>query len=1150
MRSLILAALFLPTQDADSRFPPLKVPEGFRATLFAADPLIEYPSVIALGPRPGSVFVPHDYMTGLGTEIVRRDEIRLVEDSDGDGRADRSTLYAGGFNSIQGLAWHDGTVFAMHAPFLTALRDTDGDGKADERRDLLSGLGWVPEKAPDRLHCANGVTVGHDGWLYLALGDRGCDVARPEGDRLVLNGGGILRCRPDGRDLHVFSTGLRNIYDVALDDELNVFVRDNENDGGTYMIRVCHSFFGADHGYPYHYEERKAESMPPLADLGRGSAAGGACYLGTAFPPEYRGDLFFCEWGRSIVRYRRERAGSSFAPMKEIEFASGGDGDPYGFKPTDIVVDRDGSLLVSDWADDQRPRRGRGRIYRITWQGTRAKSPPDDGTSRLRAVWALAREGKTDALHALAAGDPDPRLRAQAVRALGDLLDPVLVQGRLDAPPADGSRLAALGVGQDRRVILEVVVALGRLRWSGTPAWLRENLGTPDPALAHAAQQALRRSGNWPEVLPLLDGPLRDIALHALAEQADSAAVDGLIARLGTSREIADLLVRVHRKPGPWVYWGFRPGPRPPNTVAWERTEAIETALDGALANAEPADLAWILRRMQREKVPARPPTLLARLKTSRDPDAVGAILHSLPAEPHRALEEVVLDRVHAPANRLAAFELLVRANAEDRILPLAGALEDSPVLARVLREIGRRPKLDANVLLAAHLAFSPEVRVAAIEALADRKSRYAASDIHALLGDADPRVRAAASSALGKLEVREAADKLLSLARDPEAAVRKECLEALRRLREPRAVEAALPALKDRETVLEALALLGELGGPGQAGAVETLARGERSSDVLQAAAGALAAFGDLEALGRVQAASGLLLRWTAVGPLDRQAAHAALERLSRPGAPIEGRAVAAAGPDSSLTLSPAGETGEGAVYLAVSDLRFAEPAKVQFLASSNGSLRAWINGRLAYRRDGTGAFRADSDRFDADLEAGPARVVLEVSARRPTQLHARFRLRSAKADHERLMRAALAGGNVERGRDVFQNAQKPGCVKCHRLGPEGPKIGPDLTGIGRRFSRVHLIESILEPSRTILPAFQNRAVKLKDGRILSGVAVSETDTELSLGDAEGKLHAIAKAAIEQQKDLALSLMPEGLERTLTDREFVDLIAYLASLR
>src|SRR5438034_1800632 len=98
------------------------------------------------------------------------------------------------------------------------------------------------------------------------------------------------------------------------------------------MIRVCHSFMGADHGYPYLYEDHPGEALPPLADLGRGSSAGGVCYLETAFPVEFRGDLFFCEWGRSVVRYRRERAGAGFAAMKEIEFAAGAPGDPYGFK--------------------------------------------------------------------------------------------------------------------------------------------------------------------------------------------------------------------------------------------------------------------------------------------------------------------------------------------------------------------------------------------------------------------------------------------------------------------------------------------------------------------------------------------------------------------------------------------------------------------------------------------------------------------------------------------------------------------------------------------------------------------------------------------------------------------------------------------------
>src|SRR5688572_11947925 len=74
--------------ETEKRFPPLKVPPQFKATLFACDPLIEYPSVLALGPRPNTVFLAHDYMTGLGERIIRRDEVRLVEDTNGDGYAE------------------------------------------------------------------------------------------------------------------------------------------------------------------------------------------------------------------------------------------------------------------------------------------------------------------------------------------------------------------------------------------------------------------------------------------------------------------------------------------------------------------------------------------------------------------------------------------------------------------------------------------------------------------------------------------------------------------------------------------------------------------------------------------------------------------------------------------------------------------------------------------------------------------------------------------------------------------------------------------------------------------------------------------------------------------------------------------------------
>lgn len=1142
IRTLVLLLCLLPAQDTprtgpetEKRFPALRVPPGFKATLFACDPLIEYPSVMSIGPRPDSVFLAHDYVTGLGYDIVRRSEIRRLEDTDGDGYADKSVVFAGGFNSIQGLAFHQGRVYVMHSPFLTSLRDTDGDGTADERRDLFEGLGWTPEKAPDRLHGANGVVGGHDGWLYLALGDRGADVRRPEGDRLVVNGGAILRCRPDGADLHVFAGGLRNIYDIALDEDLNVFVRDNENDGGTYMIRVCHSFFGADHGYPYLYGDRPREAMKPIADLARGSSAGGVCYLEDAFPEEYRGNLFFCEWGRSIVRYRRDRSGAGFAAPQEIEFASGAPNDLYGFKPTDLVVDSDGSLLVSDWADDQRPKRGRGRIYRIRAEGASAKPapgldsprlsdrlavtgrPPEMKTlgvlGRLHAIWMIARNGPEaiPTLLALAENDPEPRVRAQAVRAVADLTDPVLVKHRLDAGRGDveiARRLSQLGRNEDPRVILEITVALGRLGWADAPAWLRENLSSPDPALTHAAQQTLRRSQNWKAVLQLLDGPLRPIALTALADRANAEVADGLLRRLESAtdpahrRDYVALLALIHRKSGPWVYWGFRPGPRPANTENWDRTDAIAAALSKTPADPDPSVRLAALRGALRENIPVAAPPLLEWLREERGAEAVAMILTALKDAPDigPALADVVRNRDHAPANRLAALELAELPEAA--LLDLAASLEESAVLARVLRRIK-----DRNVLVRRARAALVEVRVAAIEAMAERGLDDPV--LLALLQDKEAPARAAAAAAAGALTIRDAAEPLLSLTTDPDGTVRRRAFEALTRLREPRALAPALKALEDPEAELAALECVAQAGGPDHSAPVTALALRSRSLDVLQAAGRALGKWRKTEELARIQGASGTMVYWS-TGP--------------------------AAGSDSRVTVDGS----------ATADFSVDEPFKAQFLVSSSGSLEVSLNGRVVHRREKAGTYVPDSDRFEADVQKGANRLTMTVSG--SAQIHARFRRKSSVERHEALTQAALTRtGNVERGRALFLNAEKTACIKCHKLGDQGGRIGPELTGIGRRFSRVHLVEAVLEPSRVIAPAFKNYAVRLKDGTILSGVRISETDAVLTIGDTQGQTHALQKSRIDAEKMLDLSVMPEGLEKALTEREFVDLITFLA---
>ncbi|MBM3834067.1 MAG: c-type cytochrome [Verrucomicrobia bacterium] len=1235
--------------ETEKRFPPLKIPAGFKATLFACDPLIEYPSAIALGPRPASIFVAIDYMTGLGTEIVRRDEIRLAEDSDGDGYADKAPVYADGFNSIQGLTFHDGTVYVMHAPFLTSLRDTDGDGRADIRRDLLQGLGLTPEENPVRLHCANGVVMGHDGWLYLALGDHGCVVTRREGDRLVLEGGGILRCRADGRDLHVFATGLRNIYDIALDDELNVFVRDNENDGGDYKIRVCQSFFGADHGYPYHYYERPDEALAPLADLGLGSSAGGLCYLENAFPSEYHNNLFFCEWGRSVVRFPLQRVQSAFATAKELEFAAAAANDPYGFKPTDLVVERDGSLVAADWADGQRPKRGRGRIYRIRHVGSAEASAKENLTQpadlnpgatdlaravaqldsasyyqridaqtaierkgleglraaqealqggrlnirgRMHAVWIMARSGAADAIESLlhvAENDREPRVRAQTIRAVADLADPTLTQDRLNARSGDArlaERLAALGArAADSRTLLEATIALGRLRWTNAAEWIRTTLTNADRTILHAAMQTLRRSENWPAVLNFLDdkehSTMRTLGLRALAERAEPAVVDGAIDRLRHEqdpirrREYADLLARVHRKPGPWTYWGYRPAPRPANTIAWERTDAIEQSLDRLLADSDRSVRLAVLRRMQRENILAQTSTLARWLDEERDHERVGAILvamrNSAPAEARDALMRAATGKQQALTNRLASLALFaggLDSASEARLMDVIRALEDGPVLGEALRQTAKRPALNAVPILLAKLkSAEPIVRKAAVESLAGLKAIQASDFVRSLLEDQDVGVRTAAASAAGALQIRSAAPALIGLARDSNLELRRASLTSLRLLKDANAVPIAVNALHDRELQAVALACLFDLGGPAQLQVVLDLALRDPSVNVLTAIAKLITKWSgeqppgqrtEIErALSELHGKTGSLLRWAVAGPLQLEAATSLVQKFALPrqrSLPSDASEPSwqtsyAEGVESRVTLSRSKNAAVENVWVGYADFYVSEPMTVQFLGSSRSEFRLWLDARPIHQREARRA-SAELVRFDQALTAGAHRLAILVNAAtNAAEFNLRFRRKSSASDHEQLVQAALTrSGNVDRGRKLFFNIEKSQCLKCHRFGGQGEQIGPELTALGNRFSRIHIIESLLEPSRTIASSFHSVELILKDGRELSGIVMAENDRALTLADSQGKKHEIPTSALKERRNLSLSVMPEGLEKAWTTDEFVDLIAFLVS--
>jgi putative heme-binding domain-containing protein len=139
---------------------------------------------------------------------------------------------------------------------------------------------------------------------------------------------------------------------------------------------------------------------------------------------------------------------------------------------------------------------------------------------------------------------------------------------------------------------------------------------------------------------------------------------------------------------------------------------------------------------------------------------------------------------------------------------------------------------------------------------------------------------------------------------------------------------------------------------------------------------------------------------------------------------------------------------------------------------------------------------------------------------------------------------------GDAARGRSVFADTARAGCLRCHRVGGEGGDLGPDLSNVGGKFSREHMIESILEPSRQIVEGYRQSVVALADGRVLTGIVKSETAEGLTLVDAESRVHVIRRSEIEERKAVESSAMPEGLAAGISPAEFADLIDYLQGLR
>jgi len=408
---LLLAAPLFAAPVAAS---PLALPDDLEATLFASEPMLSSPSDIDVDSK-GRVWVC-EVLNYRAKKQTRQegDRILVLEDTDGDGKADKQTVFHQGrdVDSALGICvigeGPGRKVIVSCAPDVFIFHDDDGDLKADRRESLFTKTGL-----PQHDHSVHAFVVGPDGRWYFNFGNTGRAVhdkdGKPIHDRFgnAVNHSGkpwrqgmVFRCKPDGTDFEVLGHNFRNNYEVAVDSFGSLWQSDNDDDGNR-GVRINFVMEYGNYGYQnevtgagwrmlrtnleakvplQHWHQNDPGVVPNLLHTGAGSPTGICVYEGHLLPERFHGAILHCDAGPNVVRayhVKPEGAGYSAAATKLAD----GSADRW-FRPSDICVAPDGALIVADWHDPGVGGHGmadieKGRIYRIApkeW-GDRAAAP-------------------------------------------------------------------------------------------------------------------------------------------------------------------------------------------------------------------------------------------------------------------------------------------------------------------------------------------------------------------------------------------------------------------------------------------------------------------------------------------------------------------------------------------------------------------------------------------------------------------------------------------------------------------------------------------------------------------------------------------------------------------------------------------------------
>jgi quinoprotein glucose dehydrogenase len=556
------AAELKPLIDPESAIQLFQPPAGFKIDLFASEPQLLNPVAFSIDEQ-GRIYIAETfryrksvldarahmemYADDLASRTVEdrvalikkhfgdkwltltneSERVQLLEDRDGDGRADYSTVFADGFNTVvdglgAGILARKGNVYFTDIPNLWLLQDTNHAGHAETRSALSYGYGVHFSLIGHDLHAPR---FGPDGRLYISMGDRGLHVKTKEGKVLEYpDTGSILRCNPDGSDLEVFAYGVRNPQGLAFDNYGNLFSGDNNCDNGD-SARLVYIVEGGDSGWRtgyqvsettpaglwnleklwhLHFADQAAYLIPPVAHIAQGPA-GFNHYPGTGFPDRWQDHFFLCDYKSASVNsgihsFAVKPSGAGYEMVDHTNFI-------WRILATDMEFSPDGRMFISDWVAHW-PRTDKGRLYRF-YDPELVKSPLVLETKKL--INEGMEKRSTEELGKLLS-HPDQRVRQAAQFEIADRA--------LAHPGSTAKDYVALLLN----VAQHGTNQLGRIH----ALWGLGQIARHDEASSHYLEPAI-------SLLQDGDAEVRAQAAKVLGEAKTSAALSSLIGALKDS---------------------------------------------------------------------------------------------------------------------------------------------------------------------------------------------------------------------------------------------------------------------------------------------------------------------------------------------------------------------------------------------------------------------------------------------------------------------------------------------------------------------------------------------------------------------------------------------------------------------------------------